>query len=117
MAPRLDNPNDPIPVSPDEPEALRLLAGRQSSEWNASSVYVVLAAHATGALHTVMRNVARDEIKHLAILSALDRYLLGPRPWRRFADLIGPPRRSTGATSGAGRPATTSAPTGSARSR
>jgi hypothetical protein len=88
MTPQRDNPNVPIPVSPDEREALKLLAGRESSEWNASSVYVVLAAHATGELHTVIRNVARDEIKHLAILSALDRYLLGPRPWGRFADLI-----------------------------
>jgi hypothetical protein len=88
MAPVCDNPNDPIPVDANESEALRLLAGRQSSEWNASSVYVVLTAHAKGELHTVMRNVARDEIKHLAILSALDRYLLGPRPWGRFADLL-----------------------------
>ena len=88
MTPRRDNPNVPIPVSPDEREALKLLAGRESSEWNASSVYVVLAAHATGDLHTVIRNVARDEIKHLAILSALDRYLRGPRPWGRLAELI-----------------------------
>jgi len=88
LAPIGDNPNDPIPVDANESDALRLLAGRQSSEWNASSVYVVLTAHANGELHTVMRNVARDEIKHLAILSALDRYLLGPRPWGRFADLL-----------------------------
>jgi hypothetical protein len=89
LAPLRDNPNDPIPVDANESDALRLLAGRESSEWNASSVYVVLAAHATDELHTVMRNVARDEIKHLAILSAVDRYLYGPRPWGRFNALVG----------------------------
>ena len=86
--PRRDNPNTPVPVPATESEALALLAGRQSSEWNASSVYVVLAAHATGDLHAAMRNLARDEIKHLAILSAVDRYLMGPRPWARFRALV-----------------------------
>ena len=87
-APLRDNPNDPMAAVATESEALKLLVGRQSSEWNASSVYVVMAAHAKGELLTVIRNVARDEIKHLAILSAADRYLHGPRAWRRFNELI-----------------------------
>ena len=32
--------------------------------------------------------MARDEIKHLAIMSAADRYLFGPRHWRRFLALV-----------------------------
>ena len=86
--PLRDNPNAPMAAAATESEALKLLVGRQSSEWNASSVYVVMAAHAKGELHTVIRNVARDEIKHLAILTAADRYLYGPRAWRRFNELI-----------------------------
>ena len=110
-------PQRPDSGHADEREALRLLAGRESSEWNASSVYVVLAAHATGDLHTVIRNVARDEIKHLAILSALDRDLRGPRPWGRLAELIATARaqyRSHQRRRSAGG---SSAPTGSAPSR
>jgi hypothetical protein len=47
-----------------------------------------MSVHATGELHELIGNVARDEIKHLAILSAADRYLFGPRTWGRFRDLV-----------------------------
>jgi len=86
--PPRDNPNRPRAVIPTESDALRLLVNRQAAEWNSSSSYIVMAAHATGDLHTLIRNVACDEVKHLNILSAADQYLLGPRPWRRFADLV-----------------------------
>jgi hypothetical protein len=88
MAPARDNPNDPMAVTSNEEDAVRLIIGRQSSEWNASSVYVVMAAHATGDLHTLIRNMARDEIKHLTILSAAASYLFGPQPWGRFIGLV-----------------------------
>ena len=87
-SPRRDNPNVPMIVTADEQAAVLHLVSRQTTEWNASSSYVVMAAHATGHLHTLIRNLARDEIKHLAIMSAADRYLFGPRRWKRFVVLI-----------------------------
>ena len=87
-SPARDNPNRPRAVTSDEDEALEHLTSREAAEWSSSSTYVVMAAHTTGALHTLLRDVARDEIKHLCILSAAERYLLGPRPWARFIGLV-----------------------------
>jgi hypothetical protein len=36
----------------------------------------------------VLRNLERDEVKHLCIMSAADAYLFGPRPWGRFLALV-----------------------------
>ena len=88
VSPPRDNPNVPRAVTADEDEALSHLVSREAAEWSSSSTYVVMAAHAGGSLHTLVRDIARDEIKHLCILSAADRYLLGPRPWRRFRALV-----------------------------
>lgn len=87
-SPASDNPNRPKIVTSSEQDAIRLVISREAAEWNSSSTYAVMAAHATGDLHHLFRNVARDEIKHLSILAAADRYLFGPRPWRRFADVV-----------------------------
>lgn len=87
-APVRDNPNRPMVVTADDGSAIRHLVSRQTTEWNASSSYVVLAAHAKGQLHPLLRNLARDEIKHLCIMSAAYKYLFGPRPWRRFLELV-----------------------------
>lgn len=87
-SPSRQNPNRPMIAAPSEDEAARLLLSREAAEWNSSSTYVVMAAHATGGLHHLIRNIARDEIKHLSILGAAALYLFGPRPWRRFADLV-----------------------------
>ncbi|MBL0157744.1 MAG: hypothetical protein IPP47_11675 [Bryobacterales bacterium] len=88
MPPRRDNPNQPMVVTADDAAAVRHLISRQTTEWNASSSYVVMAAHAEGPLHLVLRNLERDEVKHLCIMSAADTYLFGPRPWRRFVALV-----------------------------
>jgi hypothetical protein len=88
-SPAHTNPNQPKAVTASEADAVQLVLSREAAEWNSSSTYLVLAAHGTGDLHLLVRNLARDEIKHLAILSAADLYLFGPRPWRRFADLVG----------------------------
>lgn len=88
-APSTGNPNRPMIAAPDEAHARRLLVSREAAEWNSSSGYSVMAAHSTGELHALIRNVARDEIKHLSILSSASLYLFGPRPWRRFAALLG----------------------------
>jgi hypothetical protein len=87
-SPSRDNPNRPRVVTSSEADAVRLVISREAAEWNSSSTYTVMAAHATGDLHHLLRNMARDEIKHLGILGAADRYLFGPRPWRRFADMV-----------------------------
>jgi hypothetical protein len=86
--PERRNPNRPRTATADEADARRLLISRQSAEWNSSSTYIVMAAHASGDLGRLIRNIASDEVKHLAILGAADLYLLGPRPWRRFGGLI-----------------------------
>lgn len=86
--PRRDNPNQPMVVTAGEDDAVRHLISRQTTEWNASSSYVVMAAHARGHLHGLIRNLERDEVKHLCIISAADAYLFGPRPWRRFLAVL-----------------------------
>ena len=75
-------------MTSSEQDAIEHLISRQTTEWNASSSYIVLAAHATGVLHTMLRNLERDEVKHLCIMSAADLYLFGPRPWKRFRDIL-----------------------------
>jgi hypothetical protein len=87
-APARDNPNQPKAMTSDEDLALEHLVSREAAEWSSSSTYTAMAAHANGMLHTLLRNMARDEIKHLCILSAADVYLRGPGPWRRFGELL-----------------------------
>ncbi|TAK15554.1 MAG: hypothetical protein EPO35_07080 [Acidobacteria bacterium] len=87
-SPARDNPNQPKAMTSDEDLALQHLVSREAAEWSSSATYTAMAAHSTGMLHTLLRNLARDEIKHLCILSAADAYLRGPRPWRRFGQLL-----------------------------
>ncbi len=68
--------------------ALGHMDSRQATEWNAAAIYAALLTHAEGPLHRWLRNVFRDEVKHLAILSAADRYLRGPRPGRRLWGML-----------------------------
>lgn len=77
-------PNEVAPVTSSERDAIDHLVRRQATEWGSSATYVVLAAHARGDLRRLLLNLALDEIKHLAIIAAADRFLLGPRPWRRL---------------------------------
>lgn len=104
ISPSRENPNQPMVVTADEESAVQHIISRQTTEWNASSSYIVMAAHAAGDLHMLVRNMARDEIKHFCILSSADSYLFGPRPWRRFVDIvklgIGNYRRQRAARSG-----------------
>ncbi len=87
-SPSRENPNLPMVVTTDEAAAVRHIINRQTTEWNASSSYIVMAAHAAGDLHILVRNIVRDEIKHLSILSGADSYLFGPRLCGRFLDLV-----------------------------
>ena len=88
ISPSRENPNQPMDVTADEHDAIFHIINRQTSEWNASSSYIVMAAHATGDLHILVRNIVRDEIKHLSILSCAYSYLFGPRFWKRLLDCI-----------------------------
>ncbi|MDB5039013.1 MAG: hypothetical protein JWQ35_2541 [Bacteriovoracaceae bacterium] len=82
------NPTVVSPVTSDENAALQHLYSRESTEWNASSVYVVMAAHAEGELKQFVMKLMQDEIKHLGVVGAADIYLLGHRPWNRLLQLI-----------------------------
>jgi hypothetical protein len=80
-------------LEPDQPNFRARLwepvtLSREAAEWSSSSTYTVMAAHSKRMLHRLLRNLARDEIKHLCILSAADAYLRGPRPWRRLGELL-----------------------------
>jgi hypothetical protein len=86
--PRRDNPNQPMVVTSEEKAALEHLMSRQTTEWNASSSYLVMAAHSQGELHKIVRNLERDEVKHLAILGTVHCYLFGWQPWRRLWAVI-----------------------------
>src|SRR5205807_19373 len=88
ISPNRENPNQPMVVTADEQAAVRHIISRQVVEWNASSSYIVMAAHSSGDLHLLVRNIVRDEIKHLSILSSADAYLFGPRLWGRFLDWV-----------------------------
>jgi hypothetical protein len=88
ISPSRENPNEPVVVTADEAAAVRHLTARRTSEWNAASSYIVMAAHSSGDLRTLVCNIVRDEIKHLAILSSADYYLFGPRPWSRLVKLV-----------------------------
>jgi hypothetical protein len=88
VPPTRANPNQPRTAAPDRASALALFISREAAEWNSSSTYSVMAAHAEGDLHILLRNIARDEIKHLSVLSAADAHLFGPRPWSRFLRLV-----------------------------
>lgn len=87
-APARTNPNRPRTATPGLDSAVALLISREAAEWNSASTYTVMSAHAGGELHTLLRNIARDEIKHLCVLSAADLHLFGPRRWHRFALLV-----------------------------
>jgi hypothetical protein len=90
ISPSRDNPNQPMVVTADEATAVRHIVSRQVTEWNASSSYIVMAAHSASSsdLRCLLLNIVRDEIKHLSILSSADAYLFGPRLGRRFVDWV-----------------------------
>ncbi|MGE4232873.1 MAG: hypothetical protein AB7F43_06030 [Bacteriovoracia bacterium] len=72
----------------DEKGSLRHLSHRQGTEWGASSAYFILATHSIGPLQQVILNVIRDELKHLASVSAADVYLRGHVKWSRTIRML-----------------------------
>ncbi len=86
--PSLDNANVADSNARDEKSAMKHLAERQTYEWNATSAYTFLMVHSTGYLREAMRNILRDEVKHLTIMSSAYTYIYGFRPWKRFMGII-----------------------------
>ena len=86
--PNRDNPVEPYEPSPNEDGAQFHHYSRQSTEWSATSSYLVLAAHAEGDLQQSIVNVAADEIKHLTLLTAAQTYLFGYSPWVRLTNMV-----------------------------
>ena len=83
-----NNPNRVAQVKSDRLAALRHLRLRMTTEWAASSVYAMFAAHTTGPLHEAFRNLMGDEVKHLAIFSGAYVFFSGNHPWLRFAEMM-----------------------------
>ena len=86
--PSRDNPNPVGDITRSEADALHHIDARESTEWNASSAYMALAAHAKGDTRDFLMNIDRDEIKHLTIVSNADRYLYGGQANRRLISMV-----------------------------
>ncbi len=84
--PPIDNPTEVDEASSTMEFAEKHVDSRMATEWSASSVYVMLLAHTKegSALRRFLENVMRDEVKHLAIISAAHVHLYGERPWMRM---------------------------------
>ncbi len=70
--------------------AIEHLYSRQANEWAASSAYVYLAGHAKeeSDLQKYLMNIARDEIKHLAIVCGAFHFLFGPQLNKRVGGML-----------------------------
>jgi hypothetical protein len=68
--------------------ALKHLAGRNSSEWNANSVYFYLRAHSEGAANQWIDQIRQDETKHMAIFATAYKYLFGNQPNKRTKEML-----------------------------
>jgi ferredoxin-NADP reductase/bacterioferritin-associated ferredoxin len=81
-----DAMGDPIDVD----YAIKHLAGRNSSEWNANSIYFLLRAHSKdgAAANRWIDNIRKDETKHMAIFSSAYRYFFGTQPGKRTKEMI-----------------------------
>lgn len=72
-----------------DPEyALKHLVGRNSSEWNANSIYLYMRSHSDGAANLLIDNVRADETKHMAIFATGFKYFYGDQPGLRTKGMI-----------------------------
>lgn len=72
-----------------DPEyALKHIVGRNSSEWNANSIYIYMRSHSTGAANKLIDNVRADETKHMAIFASGFKYFYGNQPGLRTQGMI-----------------------------
>jgi ferredoxin-NADP reductase len=72
----------------DAEYALKHLVGRNSSEWNANSIYLYMRSHSDGAANKLLDNVRADETKHMAIFATGFKYFYGDQPGLRTKGMI-----------------------------
>ncbi len=72
----------------DADYALKHLVGRNSSEWNANSIYLYMRSHSDGAANKLIDNVRADETKHMAIFASGFKYFYGDQPGLRTKGMI-----------------------------
>ncbi len=84
------NPHETTAVLTTLEDAIYHLYSRQANEWAASSAYVYLAGHAKdgSVLQDYVMNIARDEFKHLSIVSGAYLYLFGPQLNQRVVEML-----------------------------
>jgi len=85
-----ENPHEGTVEMSTVENAIEHLYSRQANEWAASSAYVYLAGHSRegSVLRDYVMNIARDEFKHLAIVSGAYAYLFGPQLNKRMLGMI-----------------------------
>ncbi|MBC7429501.1 MAG: (2Fe-2S)-binding protein [Bacteriovorax sp.] len=72
-----------------DPEyGLKHLVGRNSSEWNANSIYIYMRSHSNGAANKWVDQVRQDETKHMAIFASAFKYFYGDQPGVRTKGMI-----------------------------
>lgn len=68
--------------------AIKHMLGRNASEWNANSAYVLLMAHSNGPARAMVNNIRADETKHIAIFAAAYKYFFGSQPMQRTKGML-----------------------------
>lgn len=79
---------DPRGDFSDPEYGLKHLAGRNSSEWNANSVYFLLRAHSRDGANQWIDNIRQDETKHMAIFASAYKYFFGNQPNKRTKEML-----------------------------
>ena len=80
------NDNDSLDFT--EQGGIMHLSNRVASEVGASSSYLTIASKLKGSTGAFIREMYRDELKHLAIFGSASQYINGYRPWKRRLELL-----------------------------
>ena len=72
----------------DADYALKHLAGRNSSEWNANSIYFYMRAHSKDGANKWVDQVRQDETKHMAIFATGYKYFFGNQTGKRTKEML-----------------------------
>ena len=79
---------DPRQAYDNIDNALMHVIGRNSSEWNANSIYFYLRAHSRGETNQWVDNVRQDETKHMAVFAGAYKYFYGNNVLFRLKGMI-----------------------------
>jgi ferredoxin-NADP reductase len=72
----------------DAEYALKHIVGRNSSEWNANSIYFYMRSHSKDAANKLIDNIRADETKHMAIFASGFKYFYGNQPGLRTKGML-----------------------------